>query len=132
MARPPASPAARSPAARSGRPAWALLRGALAAIALSFPAAALTALVYRFPIPFGGYQGGAAAVPLSLGAVLFYGVLGGFVVVGGLGALAGLGARALYPARPAAARRLTWLLAGAVALGSALFLAGLDRLIGPW
>jgi hypothetical protein len=50
--------------------------GSVIAIVTSFPAAALTALFFRFPIPFGGYVGGTDGVVPSLYAAAFYGFLG--------------------------------------------------------
>jgi hypothetical protein len=42
------------------------LAGATVAIAASFPLAALVALVFRFPIPFGSYMSGPDAVVPAL------------------------------------------------------------------
>jgi hypothetical protein len=58
-----------------------LIRDALYTILLMFPAAALTALVYRFPVPFGGLVRGPAGVWEAILATLVYGLAGGFIVV---------------------------------------------------
>jgi hypothetical protein len=107
--------------------------GACAAIVLTFPIAALTALVYRFPIPFGGYASGPSAVPLSLAAVAFYGVaMGGFVVVGLLGFAAGVVAERVARANRKPVVKMTVLFALLLALLAVFALAILDKLIGPW
>ena len=48
------------------------------------------ALVYRYPIPFAGYKSGVDAMLPSLLAVVFYGLMGGFVALGIAGAISGL------------------------------------------
>ncbi len=110
----------------------AVLWGALWAVVLAFPLAAVCALIYRFPIPFGGYATGPTAMLRALGAVVFYGVLGGFpalLVVGGLG-----GAAAYAIGRPDVRqiRRLTLAFAALIALLDIVLLAILDKVIGPW
>ena len=56
--------------------------------------AAITALVFRFPVPFYKYVSGPAEVVLAFEGAIFYGLLGGFVVEAALGGLGGvLGAR---------------------------------------
>jgi hypothetical protein len=105
--------------------------GAVFAILLSFPCAAAITLLYRFPIPFGGYASGLDAIPVAMMAVAFYGVtFGGFIVVGALGAIA-----AVMSHRFAAPRRSwgTTLVPSLVIAFCATFtLAILDKLIGPW
>ena len=105
--------------------------GAVVATAAVFPAGALLALVYGFPVPFAGkLQGLDAMVPAMFG-VVFYGVMGGFVVLPILGTLAGVIAdRSSKDARTAQFR--TVVAALAIALGCAVLLATLDLLIGPW
>ena len=59
---------------------WTIIGGALSAILLVFPLAAVCALLFRFPIPFGSYESGWSAVPhAGPPAVRFYGSLGGFI-----------------------------------------------------
>ena len=112
------------------RPAIA---GAIVAILLSFPCAAAIALIYRFPIPFGGYASGIDAVPLAMMAVGFYGVtFGGFVVVGVLGGVvAALVARRLWPGRRSS-RGMILIPSFVIAFCATFTLAILDKLIGSW
>jgi hypothetical protein len=91
------------------------------------------ALVYRFPIPLGGYASGFLAAMLSVLAVLVYGVLlGGFVVLACAGALAGV---LIYrSARPnfVAVRSATVACALVVDTTAAMLLALWDKIYGPW
>ena len=106
--------------------------GAVIAVIASFPLAVLTVLVFRFPIPFGGYASGAWAIfPVLIGTFI-YGILGGFVLQAILGGLAGVlaGVRAGLNVRPAWRRCLG--LSTAAALPGVLTLSVLDWLIGPW
>ena len=109
-----------------------MLGGAALAIILTFPAAVLTAIAFRFPVPFGGYLNGLEAVPLVLAAVVFYGLIGGFAVVGVLGAIAGLAAHRLHQPNQQLVRRWTICLSTLAAILSVILLAVLDKLIGPW
>ncbi len=67
------------------------IRDALYAGLLMFPAAGVVALVYRFPLPFGGTARGPAGVWDAMLATLFFGLVGGFLIVplaaAGFGAL---------------------------------------------
>ena len=108
------------------------LKGAVIGVLASFPLAALCALLFRFPIPFAGYQRGPEAVMPAMIAVLFYGALGGFAVQAVLGGIGGtLGAR--Y-ARADTGRPNTTAIAGAAAASAigVFLLAVLDLIIGPW
>jgi len=68
-----------------------LVRGAFASVISSLPISIIFALVYRFPVPFGGYVGPFSVHHTDFGIVeiikiipfawLFYGILGGFVVL---------------------------------------------------
>ncbi|MEX1095005.1 MAG: hypothetical protein WED34_03090 [Planctomycetales bacterium] len=108
-------------------------KGAIISIFAAFPWAALVALVYGFPVPFAdGKPSGFAAVVPSLFAVLFYGLIGGFVVLGVAGAAAGFAASWLGRRDGDRARVLCWVFAGAASGGCVVFLAVLDRFIGPW
>ena len=110
----------------------AVLRGALGTSVLTFPLAALCALVYRFPVPFTGYMSGPSAMPAAVFAVLFYGLIGGVVITWGAGALGG--AAAYYARRPVKERidRLTLIIATVLAAIAVLTLAVLDKFIGDW
>ena len=99
---------------------------------LAFPFAAICALIYRFPIPFSGYASGAAAMLRTLGAVVFYGILGGFPFLLAVGALGGVAAYFLGRPDLTRTRQLTLAFAGLTALLGVGFLAILDKLIGPW
>ncbi|MBI3931869.1 MAG: hypothetical protein HY317_00510 [Acidobacteria bacterium] len=111
---------------------WVLV-GAVTAVAASFPIAALSALVFRFPVPFAGYMSGPEAVLPALSAVLFYGMaLGGFLVQAFLGGLAGLVAQHRGSRDRKRTARLCLVFS---VLGSAcgvLTLSVLDKIIGPW
>ena len=63
--------------------------GIVCGLVASFPISSLVALFYRFPLPMSTYASGTQAVIPSLVAVIFYGLMGGFVIVGGLGAFGG-------------------------------------------
>lgn len=99
---------------------------------LAFPIAALCALVYRFPIPFGAYESGVDAVPRALFATAFYGLLGGFVVLAIGGYIAGVAAVGMGHSDTKRTARLTAAMATLVALAGVMLLAVLDKLIGPW
>jgi hypothetical protein len=114
------------------RIAWPIVTGALLAPVLAFPLAGLCALLYRFPVPFAGYESGWPAVPHALAAVRFYGSIGGFSLLALLGGIGGAVAHRI--ARPDTRRVWQWTVAtAAIIAGSAvILLAVLDYLIGPW
>ena len=106
----------------------AVLAGAVTAIALCFPCAALLALFYRFPIPFGGYATGIDGLLPAMLAVAFYGIaLGGFVPVGVLG-----GILATFASASAKASRRILVQSLGIAFIATLSLAMLELFIGPW
>ncbi|QIS03709.1 hypothetical protein F5X71_16495 [Nocardia brasiliensis] len=106
--------------------------GAVAAVLLAPVAAALTALVYRFPVPMAGYARGFGGVGDAALGSLFYLILGGGPVLAALGAVGGVvAARVAGPDRRRA-RVLTLLVAAAVALLAAVALAVLEFFIGAW
>lgn len=109
-----------------------VLWGAISAAGLVVPFAALCVLVYRFPVPFGGYVSGARQVPLALLAVVFYGALGGFPVMLAIGALGGWAAHALAAPDVRRIRRLALTFGMAASALGVLLLAVLDKLIGNW
>jgi hypothetical protein len=109
-----------------------ILTGIVWALLGAFPLAALVALCYRFPIPFSGYESGLMAVPLSLLAVAFYELFGGFVVLAALGAAAGIAANLLANGDARRERWLTLTFALAGDLVAVILLAVLDKIIGNW
>ena len=111
---------------------WPIIGGAFSTILLAFPFAALCALVFRFPVPFAGYESGLSAMPRAWAAVRFYGGLGGFVVAASLGGLGGAVAYHLGKADPRRVWQWTMALAAAVACCCIMLLATLDYFIGPW
>jgi hypothetical protein len=121
----------RRKAAKESVVKW-FLRGAIVGVVGTFPLAALCALLFRFPIPFDAYRSGLDAVVPALFAVVFYGMLGGFVVQAALGGLGGLIASQRSPGQPSDVGRrcLVFSLAGASV--GVVALAVLDRIIGPW
>lgn len=107
--------------------------GILWAFILIFPAAALVALVYRFPVPFRGYVGGPEAMAPAVVAVVFYGFIGGFFVVLAIGVVAGaIAYRPESPREDKASVPLLHMLCFVGDIMAALVLAVLDKLIGPW
>jgi hypothetical protein len=99
----------------------------------TYPVAALCALVFRFPIPLGGYVGGLTGAALTPLAVTVYGaVFAGFVIQGVLGAVAG----GLAARRAKGNQRQAWRLTLAYGVGASVpgvaVLALLDKIIGPW
>jgi hypothetical protein len=99
---------------------------------LAFPVAALCALVYRFPQPLAGYGSGLTAIVPTLFAVVFYGLFGGFPALFVVGGLGGVAAHAIGGDDVRRTRRLTLAFAGLTALLGVVFLAELDKLVGPW
>ena len=106
--------------------------GAAVAVTASFPLAAVSAFLFRFPIPFGGYASGPDAVIPALVATLFYGMLGGFAVQAVLGGIAGViaGHQAGVAVGHAWKRCIGFSIVGA--LPGVMVLSVLDWLIGPW
>jgi hypothetical protein len=104
--------------------------GVLITILGAFPVAALVALFFRFPVPFDGYRSGISAVVPAIGAVLFYGIVGGFVVLAVLGAIAGAGAHSISSEYK---KPVTPILVGFALIADlsvTLVLAMLDKIIG--
>lgn len=102
--------------------------GAVASVVLCFPCAAIVAMLYRFPVPFGDYASGVQGIPLAVMAAAFYGaLLGGFVPVGLIGAVLALRMRGRPNTTQGILVRST-----AVALAAAVCLATLELFIGPW
>ncbi len=108
-------------------------------IGLTFPAAALIGLIWRFPVPMGDYTRGVEALVLAPMAVFFYLVFGGFIVVplvsmvGTILAFRFTGRRTTSdPEHTAVAWPLLLATSGGTAVALVLFLAGLELVIGPW
>lgn len=110
----------------------AMMLGGVASCMAAFPAAFIVALVWRLPIPFGGYASGMEGAGKSWFAVLFYGIVGGFPVLGVLGAICGAVAHQQCMPDRQAVVRLTMLLGALVAAMAVGLLTVLDMLIGPW
>ena len=108
-----------------------MVGGALWSIGLSFPIAASMALVYRFPIPFAGYKSGDDAVIPALMAVVFYGLIGGFVALGIAAAIGGL-VIGLLPGTRRSKHILLFGCSAAFTTCGLYVLAILDTIIGPW
>lgn len=106
--------------------------GAIVAIISVFPIAFFLALFWRFPIPFSGYESGILGAVHALAAVVFYGMLGGFILVGGLGAFGGWIAYKLNRTVPNTAKQLSIILGISAAIVSGLCLSLLDKFIGAW
>src|SRR5262245_42034280 len=109
----------------------AILRGALLPIAWTFPLAALTVAIYRFPIPLAGYQAGLSFIIPSLVGTALYGALGGFLLLALVGgALAAAIRRQLPPEKSVAMPiHVASFAIGALGVG---IMANLDYFIGPW
>ena len=112
--------------------AWFLV-GAVVSVVASLPLVALSALVFRFPVPFVGYMSGPGAIVPALKGAVFYGVVfGGFgvqAVLGGFGGVAG----ASYGAPDIGRMRKSCVIASMLASAAGvLALAVLDKIIGPW
>ena len=110
----------------------AVLRGAVWAVVLAAPFAAICALLYRFPKPFAGYATGPDGVGDALLAAVFYGLMGGIPALLVAGALSGATAYYLGRPDPQRIRRLAFALAGIVAAVGVGALAILEEIIGPW
>jgi hypothetical protein len=114
--------------------------GAVAAIIGAFPVSAFCALMYRFPIPFAGYESGPGAAMRSLVAILLYGIgMGGFIVLAVLGAgLGAIASRWSFPAsssspNPGSNATTLGILAGVVAAVIVVgLLANWDHIYGQW
>jgi hypothetical protein len=92
----------------------------------------LVALVFRFPVPFAGYQSGLEAMlPAMVGAAL-YGLVGGIVVQAILGAVSGMIVYIYAPDDPTRANLFSLACGLLSALPGLLLLSILDWIIGPW
>ena len=105
---------------------------AMTSIVGSIPLAGLVGLVFRFPIPFAGYESGPEAFARSMFAAIFFGVSGGLVVQAVMGFIGGLFAYQLASNRADQANRIIVFCGICAALPRLLVLATLDWIIGPW
>ena len=108
-------------------------------IGLTFPAAALIGLIWRFPVPLVGYTEGVEALVLAPQAVVFYLIFGGIVAVPLVSFVATVVVSrftARHTASDAVRAAVGWPLllatSGFAAVAFVLFLAGLELVIGPW
>ena len=110
----------------------AVTLGILSSFCSVFIATILVTVFYRFPVPFAEqYATGREEALTGLLALLFYGILGGFVVVLGLGLLSGL----LVYRFPSTEEKMKFEIIGISALLNLLaviLLSTLDKIIGPW
>lgn len=110
----------------------AFMQSLLWSTAWTIPLAMLTALLYRFPLPFSGYESGWNAAIMAPLALIFYIAIGGFVFLLVLGSAAGLLAYWRAGGEYSKTRHLAKMYAMVVGLIFVAGLAVLDKLIGPW
>jgi hypothetical protein len=108
-------------------------KGAAIGVISTVPLVALTALAFRFPVPFVGYMSGPRAIVPAVTGALFYGVaLGGFAIQALLGGAGGVaGARRGWP-NPKRMQKLCAAYSLVAAESGVALLAVLDWIIGPW
>ena len=104
----------------------------LSSLLFTFPAVAILALAFRFPIPFAGYASGVSAVLPALAAALFYGLCGGVIVQAAMGFIAGIAAWRRNRDDRNAAMRSAWLFGTIAAWPGPALLSILDWFVGPW
>ena len=109
-----------------------MITGGIAALVGMFPVASLLALIWKFPLPLGGYAHGFSAALLAPLAAFYYGLFGGFLIVPALGALSGALAFKLSGGDVSNAKKLSIALGVACALAAGIFINILDKIIGPW
>jgi hypothetical protein len=108
-------------------------KGAVVGVVATLPLVALCALLFRFPVPFGGYLTGPSAIAPALMGLLFYGVFfGGFVVQALLGGVGGLLAEYIGAPNKGKIARLCIVFSSIGASVGVVALAVLDKIIGPW
>ncbi len=97
-----------------------------------FPIAFVLALLWRFPVPFSGYENGVDGAVHSIGGVLFYGIIGGFIVLAALGYLGGFLASKIKAKKNSTSRTLSLVMGMMAALVCGITLSILDKIIGTW
>lgn len=107
--------------------------GAVAAVVLAPLAAALVAIVYRFPVPMAEdyARGFGGAGDAALGSV-FYLILGGALVLAILGGIGGFVTARFAQLNARRARFRTLAVSAGIALLAASALAVLEFFIGAW
>ena len=99
----------------------------------TFPLLALCALVFRFPVPFGGYLSGPEAIVPAMMGLVFYGVFfGGFLVQALLGGVGGFLDEYFGATDKGRVARLCIVFSSIGASVGVVALAVLDKIIGPW
>lgn len=109
----------------------AFIKGAIIGIVANFPLALICALLFRFPVPFIGYMSGPRAFFPVLLAVVFYGLLGGFLIQAVMGGLGGILAEKFSVTSKKDVKKLRIIFSSIGASFAVLVLAMLDKLIGP-
>ncbi|MFI6871763.1 hypothetical protein [Nocardia sp. NPDC050406] len=112
--------------------ARAAVGGAVAANLAAPLAAAVVAILYRFPAPLAGYVCGLSGAVTASFASLFYLLLGGALVLAVLGALGGVAAARIAAPDAGRVARLTLSTALTAALLGAIALATLEWFVGAW
>jgi riboflavin transporter FmnP len=110
----------------------AFKKGAIIGVVATFPLALICALLFRFPVPFAGYMSGPRAVFPVLIAVVFYGLLGGFLIQAVMGGLGGILAEHFSVTSRRDVKKIRIMFSSIGASFGVLVLAILDKLIGPW
>jgi hypothetical protein len=120
-----------------------ILKGTIIAVVVSFPVAILFALLFRLPIPLGGYIGPFGEIGVyDFGAIelfkavflawIFYGMFGGFIILSVLGAITGVVASRKYSESVSIKNKMIVLWATTISAIPILLLSILDYIIGPW
>jgi hypothetical protein len=109
-----------------------VILGAFCTVFAAFPVAAILGLLFRFPVPFRGIESGVDHVLPSMVAVIFYGLMGGFVLLAAAGALGGAIAYNAGNANKQTVNRFLAAFSIGIAAVALFFLAILDWIIGPW
>lgn len=120
-----------------------VLKGTIIAVVASLPVAILFALIFRLPIPLGGYIGPFGEIGVyDFGAVellkavflawVFYGMSGGFIILSVLGAITGVIVSRKYSELVGIKNKMIALWATIITTIPILLLSILDYIIGPW
>ena len=108
-------------------------KGAIVGVIATIPLVELCAILFRFPVPFGGYMSGPGAVFPVLLSIFMYGVIfGGFLVQAFLGGIGGFVAESFAAPDNHNIKLLCIIFSTIGASFGVLTLALLDKIIGPW